>query len=88
MIKDLYYGNVDRSAEMPMSDKRRKLSQRTNELIVKLKSELNSELGAMLSELLDTLGESSSYDCADTYEKGFCDGIELMLDYLSINGKR
>ena len=88
MIKDLYYGNVDRSAEMPMSDKRRKLSHRMNELTIKLKSELNSELVAMLSVLLDTVGECNCLDCADTYEKGFCDGIELMLDYLSVNSRK
>ena len=88
MIKDLYYGNIDRSAQMPMSDKRRKLSHRITEITAKLKSVLTSEQNTLLSELLDAVGESSSYDCADTYEKGFCDGIELMLDYLSVNSKK
>ena len=88
MIKDLYYGNVARSEQVMSSEERQKLSCQMMDVSARLNKLLTPEQQKLHVQILDIESECSSIDCADTYVKGFCDGIELMLDYLNTNSKK
>ena len=88
MIKDLYYGNIARSEQVMSSEERQKLSCHMMDMSARLNKLLTPELQKLHVQILDIASECSSIDCADTYVKGFCDGIELMLDYLNTNVKK
>ena len=86
MIKDLYYSDIAHTERPKASSNYETLSCELMNLSAKLNKTLSTEQEKLHIQMLDLIEKRHSLECADMYEQGFCDGIEIMLDYLRING--
>ena len=85
MIKDLYYGNISRSEQTLMTEKRKKLTEYSLELSREFEKTLTEEQKQSFIRFMDSVNECSSDDLAEMYETGFCDGMSVMMDYMKHN---
>ena len=83
MIKDLYYGRIMRSEHVCKNPEYKELSQQWLQLVEEFEQSLTPEQIRQHNQLLDIQSKSHIIALSETYEIGFCDGVNIMLDVFS-----